>query len=121
MKSMSDHGKGPEGKPAVVESPEPSGGLWAYDGNRFYTLKLEPGDRKTDHISWFQSLGLPDHGREYDRILRGRMIWNWHFDHFVLTFYGLQELPNRIYEMVTRYFNPNGARVVERPAATSWI
>lgn len=107
-----------EAQEKTVELPQD--GLWAYFEGRFYALSLEGRNRKTDHVTWFRAINLPDYGPDFDRILRGRMVWDRHFDYYVLTFYGARHLPNQIYEMVTRRFNANGARVVERPASEHW-
>lgn len=95
-------------------------GLWAFFGGRFYELSLHRGNRKMDHVTWFRELKLPDHGEEFDRVLRGRVTWDRHFDEYVLTFYGAYHLPNQIYEMVNRRFNPNGDPMVEKPASDHW-
>ena len=98
----------------------PIGGLWAYRRGKFYALKLDPKDRKTDHTSWFRSIGLPDYGKAYDEIMRGRVTWDRHFEHYVLTYYGTRCLPNQVYELVTRHFDTIGKEVVERPASRHW-
>ena len=105
----------------MIEDQQPTNGLWAYAAGRFYALDIEHGDNKTDHASWFLSLGLPDFGREFDKILRGRMTWDWHLEHYVLSFYGIRQLPNTIYELVTRRFNQDGHKVVEKPIASDWV
>ncbi len=99
----------------------PKNGLWAYASGRFYAMYLELGDAKTDHASWFLALGLPDFGREYDKILRGRMTWDWHLEHFVLSFYGIPQLPNTIYDLVIRRFNQDGHKVVEKSISNYWV
>ncbi len=99
----------------------PKSGMWAFSGGRFYALHLEKGDRKTNHVAWFASLGLPEYGPEYDRMLRGRMTWDWHFDHFVLTYYGVQEIPNHLYQRIVNHFNPHGEKVVEKPLGSCWV
>ncbi len=98
----------------------PDDGLWAHYRGRFYALSLTGANRKVDHVTWFREIGLPDFGPEFDKILRGRMIWDRHFDYYVLTYYGLRQLPNQIYNLVTRRFNQRGAKVVERPASNYW-
>lgn len=100
---------------------EPMGGLWAYADRRFYALPFTAENRHMDHVTWFPQIGLADYGPEFDRILRGRMLWDWVYEHFVLTFYGVQNLPNNVYKSVNDYFNKEGLEVVERPAVDRWI
>ena len=100
---------------------DPVSGLWAWSQQRFYALDLQPGDRTTDHVRWFQELGLPDYGKAYDAILRGRMTWDWHFKHYVLSFYGIKQLPNQVYDLVERRFNPSGLKVVEKSISNYWV
>ena len=104
----------------MVANQTPKGGLWAWTKETFYGLAIEPGDRDTNHVSWFQELGLPDYGAEYDRILRGRLTWDWHFDHFVLSYYGVNSIPNAVYDAVVDYFGARGYQVVEKPSPQYW-
>jgi len=106
---------------SAKQDDTPKSGMWAHSGGKFYALVLEQGDRKTDHVTWFASLGLPDYGPEYDRMLRGRMTWDWHFDHYVLTYYGVHEIPNLVYQKIVKHFNPNGEKVVEKPIGNCWV
>ena len=95
---------------------QPRQGLWAYHAGVFHALYLDAANRKIDHVTWFRSLGLPDVGHDFDRVLRGRMTWDWHTGKYLLVFYGGRHLPNQVYQMVQDRFNPQGARVIERPA-----
>ncbi|QTD52901.1 hypothetical protein [Sulfidibacter corallicola] len=74
-----------------------------------------------DHVTWFRDIGLPDMGHEFDRVLRGRLTWDWQFDHYVLSFYGTQMLPNRVYSLVVERLNPHNHRVIEKPACDDWL
>jgi len=109
---------GPVGGP--IEENEPTGGLWAYYGRRFYALVLHRQNRQTDHVHWFAELGLPDYGPEFDAVMRGRMTWDRHLHYFVLSVYGDERLPNHLYLKINRFFNRPGHRVVERPATEMW-
>ena len=100
---------------------EPLGGLWAWADGKLYTLAFTPENRHMDHVSWFPKLGLADYGPEFDKILRGRMLWDWAYEHFVLTYYGVNSLPNTVYHQVNAAFNDRGLEVVERPAVDRWI
>ena len=104
-----------------TEEKTPKGGLWAYYMGRFYALTLTEANRHMDHVTWFYEIGLPDYGDEFDRVLRGRMLWDWHMDYYVLSFYGSRMIANNVYEMVTREFNPEGLKVVERPVSQNWV
>lgn len=106
------------------ESKEPPGGLWAFHEGAFYALIFTRENRHMDHVTWFLQLGLPDYGPEFDRILRGRMIWDWVYQNYVLSYYGVRMLPNNVYERVNTFFNSKGHEVVERPtidAADQWM
>ena len=99
----------------------PVGGLWAWYEGRFYTMKLEGENRHMDHVTWFANLGIPDYGPGFDRVLRGRMTWDWHFDHFVLNYYGTTHLPNQLYQQINKFFNPSNEKVVERQTSVHWM
>ena len=101
-------------------SQEPQQGLWAYFEGKYYGLKFNDLNRNVDHVTWFLDIGLPDYGPGFDRVLRGRMLWDWHFNFYVLTFYGTRSLPNTTYDWVTKFFEVEGHKVVERPAASRW-
>ena len=103
-----------------ADTSDPLGGLWAFHKLRFYGLVLHGQNRHMDHVRWFEELGLPDHGPEFDTVLRGRMTWDWHAHYFVLSYYGESKLPNRVYHQVNRFFNKAGHRVVERPVNELW-
>jgi len=102
------------------DKTEPRGGLWAYFEGRFYALAFSDENRHMDHVTWFYEIGLPDYGIEFDRVLRGRMIWDWHMEHYSLTFYGTGMVPNHVYARVTKEFNPDGLNVVERAVTQHW-
>lgn len=104
-----------------TELKEPMGGLWAYHDRSFYGLQFTAQNKHMDHVTWFPELELPDYGPEFDRILRGRMLWEWSYEHFVLTFYGTRVLSNRVYKQVSDFFNPQGLEMVERPATDRWM
>lgn len=104
-----------------LEKKEPPGGLWAWSEGRFYALEFNAENRHLDHVRWFLEMGLPDFGPEFDRILRGRMLWDWVYQNYVLTFYGTQMLPNVVYSKIQDFFNKDGFEVVERPAADRWM
>ncbi len=95
-------------------SKVPEGGLWAYHRGQFHALVFTEDNKHLDHVTWFYEIGLPDYGPPFDEVLRGRMIWDWHQDHFVLSFYGTELIPNHVYEQVTRTFNAKGRKVIER-------
>lgn len=97
------------------------GGLWAWSDGKLYTLAFTAENRHMDHVTWFPDIGLADYGPEFDKILRGRMLWDWVYEHFVLTFYGMQTLPNNVYKQVNNAFNKDNLEVVERPAVDRWI
>ena len=99
---------------------EPQGGLWAWYEGKFYALQFNEENRHVDHAHWFYEIGLPDYGEPFDRVVRGRMIWDWHLDHYVLTFYEHQTIPNPVYEKVIRTFNQDGHKVVERSITSNW-
>jgi len=96
-------------------------GLWAYYKGSLLTLHLDHNNQKVDHAGWFRDIGLPDHGEAYDRILRGRMTWDGDQNYFVLAFYDVLYLPNHVYKKLNQTFNPDGARVVEKPVMTGWV
>lgn len=102
-------------------NPEPLGGLWAWSEGKLFTLAFTPENRHMDHVTWFPQIGLADYGPEFDRILRGRMLWDWVYEHYVLSFYGVHVLPNQVYKSVNDSFNKEGYEVVERPALDRWI
>lgn len=104
-----------------VPQQEPRSCMWAYCKGKFLHRWLDPSDRQSDHPGWFHDLGLPDCGLEYDRILRGRLIWNRHSGYYELTFYGRDHLPNQVYQLVCQHLNPEGHRIVEKPIPTSWV
>lgn len=91
------------------------GGLWAWYEGKFYALTFHDENRHMDHVTWFYELGIPDYGPAFDQVLRGRMIWDQHMDHYVLSFYGTRMIPNQVYERVIDTFNEAGHKVVERP------
>lgn len=98
----------------------PIDGLWAYYKGDLLVLQLNPQNKKIDHASWFQEMGLPDVGIGFDRILRGRMTWDWDQKHYVLAFYDSMILPNHVYQKVIYAFNSSGRLVIEKPVATDW-
>lgn len=100
---------------------QPAGGLWAYYEGQFHVLPLNQENREVDHVTWFRDISLPDYGPEFDRVLRGRMTWDRHMEHYVLSFYGDQYLPNPVYQLVLRHFNKDGHHVIEKPIATEWL
>ena len=63
----------------AAQQNEPIGGLWAFVNNKVFILELKGQYQKMDHVKWFRHLGLPDFGPGFDAILRGRMVWDWHF------------------------------------------
>jgi len=110
----------PQASPSHNQSPNQPGGLWAFYKGKLLCLHYDEMPLKTDHVRWFRSIGLPDHGCDFDRILRGRMTWDRDRDFFILVFYDTMHLPNYVYQKVNKEFNPTGARVIERPVKTDW-
>ncbi len=102
-------------------SEQPSDGLWAFYEGQFHATPIPLENKKYDHVTWFGEIGLPDYGQAFDRVLRGRLTWDWQYEHYVLSFYGTPILPNRVYSMVNRALNPRNLRVVEKPAADEWL
>ncbi|CAM2008599.1 hypothetical protein [Acanthopleuribacter pedis] len=100
---------------------QPGDGLWAFYEGQFHNTPIPPENKKYDHVTWFREIGLPDYGQAFDRVLRGRLTWDWHAEHYVLSFYGTPILPNRVYSMVNRKMNPNKHRIVEKPASDEWL
>lgn len=98
----------------------PKSGLWAYHRGQFLVFYLEEQHKKMDHVTWFRDLGLPDFGLDFDRILRGRMMWNPDEGHYTLSFYDAMQLPNIVYEKVVRSFSATEIQVIEKPVQTDW-
>lgn len=107
--------------PSPQPSNPPTGGLWAYHRGHLLTYPFQSKAPKMDHVQWFRDIGLPDFGLGFDRILRGRMIWDLDRAIFVLSFYDTMHLPNHVYQKVNRAFNPDGAEVMEKPLSTHWV
>lgn len=105
----------------MTAANEPVGGLWAWTEGKLFSLIFSAENRQLDHVTWFQQIGLADYGPEFDRILRGRMMWDWVYEHYVLSFYGVKMLPNQVYKLVNDTFNKAGHDVIERPALDRWI
>lgn len=101
-------------------SKEPTSGLWAVHEGRFHGLAFDASNRHMDHVRWFLELNIPDYGPEFDRILRGRMLWKWDMGYYELTYYGQRNIPNQVYTQVCKFFNKTNQQVVERPAQAGW-
>lgn len=106
---------------AKVSKTQPIDSLWAFYEGHFHTTPIPSDNKKYDHVTWFGEIGLPDYGQAFDRVLRGRLVWNWQGEHYVLSFYGTPILPNRVYSMVNRKLNPDKLRVIEKPASDEWL
>lgn len=102
-----------------TQQHEPIGGLWAFVNNRVFILELKGQNQKMDHVQWFRHLGLPDFGPGFDQILRGRMLWDWHFNCWKLSYTG-HVLPNRVYSELNNHFNKTGAHIQEKQTSFSW-
>lgn len=96
------------------------GGLWAFHRGRFYALSFEHADPDIDHVHWFRTLGLPDYGPHFDRVVRGRFVWDWQFNHWLLSFYGAQQLSNQIYRAVLDFFTPTEGDIIEKCLDNRW-
>ena len=104
-----------------TQDEAPCGGLWVYTRGQFHHKLVEGCDHKTNHVEWFRSLGLPDYGPEYDKMLRGRLTWERHFEHYVLSWYGDRDLPNQVYDLVAQHFNAGDHTIVEKPIGSVWM
>ncbi|GEM_PF-2511345 len=87
-------------------------GLFAFDGERFHHLIQETPE--LDHAAWFESIGLPSSGPEYDAILRGKVYNDLDSDKIYLGYYGTAYLSNQRYEAITRAFALDETRIVEK-------
>ena len=96
-------------------------GLWAYHRGRFFFLLFDDGNRDVDHVTWFDEIGLPPFGPAFDHIIRGRLIWDGERERYVLSWYGLPVLPNRIYRAVLKFFAVGSLPVFEKPILSEWV
>ena len=91
---------------------QPHQGLFAFDGERFYHHFQDNPD--IDHVEWFERVGLPSSGPEYDALLRGKVTWDIDTDRIVLGFYGTAYLSNSRYSKIVEVFGVDEAKVVEK-------
>ncbi len=96
-------------------------GLWAYYRGIFYSMPFDEHNQNLDHVSWFDEIGLPHYGPGFDRIVRGRLIWHQNYQQYVLSWYSLPMLPNRIYRAVVKAFGAHQHPIVEKPIVTEWV
>ena len=87
-------------------------GLFAFNGESFHHLLQETP--VLDHAAWFESIGLPSAGPEYDALLRGKVIIDLDKDEIVLGYYGTAYLSHRRYQAVVEAFTVDEEKVVER-------
>ena len=87
-------------------------GLFAFDGDTFHYLFQETPE--LDHAAWFESIGLPSSGPEYDALLRGKVYENVDTDQIVMGYYGTAFLSNQRYTTIVNTFEIDEARVAEQ-------
>lgn len=102
-------------------NPVEKQGLWAFYQGKFYAMAFDDSNRSMDHVTWFDEIGLPVMGPGYDRIVRGRLLWNHERKKYVLSWYALPMLPNRIYRAVLKAFATPESAVLEKPILTEWV
>ena len=87
-------------------------GLFAFDGEQFHHHLQETPE--LDHVAWFESIGLPSSGPEYDALLRGKVIVDIDDDQVILGYYGTAYLSNRRYQAVVDAFTVDESKIVEK-------
>lgn len=87
-------------------------GLFAFDGETFhYHFQETP---ILDHVHWFEKIGLPSSGPEYDALLRGKVWDDLDTEQTFVGFYGTAYLSNRRYELIVKTFGIDEERLVEK-------
>jgi hypothetical protein len=87
-------------------------GLFAFDGETFHFHFQETPE--LDHVNWFEKIGLPSAGPEYDALLRGKVWEDLDTDQTFVGFYGTAYLSNRRYELIVSTFEIDEERLVEK-------
>lgn len=89
--------------------------LWAKYGGKIYiteTYEL--------HVDWFPTIGLPSHGLEYDRIVRGDLTLHLRDHEAIITMARNESerfIPNDVVHYLTRAYRLKGWRVEEKNPA----
>jgi hypothetical protein len=91
---------------------QPRQGLFAFDGDRFHHHFQDTPE--LEHVEWFEAVGLPSSGPEYDALLRGKVTWDMDTDRVVLGFYGTAYLSNNRYSKIVEVFEVDESKVVEK-------
>ena len=87
-------------------------GLFAFKGESFHHHLQETPD--LDHVAWFDKIGLPSAGPEYDALLRGKVLVDLDTDQIIIGYYGTAYLSNRRYQSVVEAFDIDENKVVEK-------
>ncbi len=87
-------------------------GLFAFDGDTFhYHFQETP---ILDHAAWFEKIGLPSSGPEYDALLRGKVYADIDTDKIMVGFYGTAYLSNQRYNTIVNTFLLDESRIEEK-------
>ncbi len=87
-------------------------GLFAFDGDTFHHHFQDTPE--LDHAAWFESIGLPSSGPEYDALLRGKVYEDIDTDRVVMGYYGTAYLSSHRYTTIVKTFQLDEEYVVEQ-------
>jgi hypothetical protein len=87
-------------------------GLFAFDDDTFHHHFQDTP--VLDHAAWFEEIGLPSSGPEYDALLRGKVYEDIDTDRVMLGYYGTAYLSNSRFNTIVKVFELDENSVVEK-------
>lgn len=96
----------------MVSDDGPRQGLFAFRDTELFHYFQDTAE--LDHVMWFDELGLPSDGPEYDALLRGKVIFDEDADRIIVGYYGAACLSNHHYRRLVDVFALDESMIIEK-------